>query len=61
LESAHMVGSGETSTVDREEMLVGKVIAVKKLWRVDKEDINQRRSVLAEVEILNLHYEEYLA
>ena len=56
-----MVGSGETSTVYREEMLVGKVIVVKKLWRVDKEDINQRRSVLAKIEILNLHYEEYLA
>jgi len=56
-----MVGSGGTDIVYREEMIGGKVIAVTKLWGVDKEEINWKRAVLAEVEILNLYCEEYLA
>jgi hypothetical protein len=60
LESASMVGSGATGTVYRAEMPGGKVIAVKKLWRVEAEEGNRRRRVLAEVEILrNVKTQEY--
>ncbi|QHN99831.1 Leucine-rich repeat receptor-like protein kinase TDR [Arachis hypogaea] len=50
--SDKILGMGSTGTVYRAEMPGGDIIAVKKLWGKQKENIRRRRGVLAEVEVL---------
>ncbi|KAH7537843.1 hypothetical protein FEM48_Zijuj03G0136100 [Ziziphus jujuba var. spinosa] len=50
--SDKIIGMGGTGTVYRAEMPGGEIIAVKKLWGKQKENIRRRRGVLAEVEVL---------
>ena len=50
--SDKILGMGSTGTVYRAEMTGGEIIAVKKLWGKQKENIRRRRGVLAEVEVL---------
>lgn len=50
--SDKILGMGSTGTVYRAEMPGGEMIAVKKLWGKQKENIRRRRGVLAEVEVL---------
>ncbi|PON53142.1 GPCR kinase [Trema orientale] len=50
--SNKILGMGSTGTVYRAEMPGGEIIAVKKLWGKQKENIRRRRGVLAEVEVL---------
>ncbi|BAT91327.1 hypothetical protein LR48_Vigan08g210400 [Vigna angularis] len=50
--SDKILGMGSTGTVYRAEMTGGDIIAVKKLWGKQKENIRRRRGVLAEVEVL---------
>ncbi|KAL5129577.1 Leucine-rich repeat receptor-like protein kinase TDR [Glycine soja] len=50
--SDKILGMGSTGTVYRSEMPGGEIIAVKKLWGKQKENIRRRRGVLAEVEVL---------
>ncbi|WCJ36458.1 Leucine-rich repeat protein kinase family protein [Euphorbia peplus] len=47
-----ILGMGSTGTVYKAEMPGGEIIAVKKLWGKNKENIRRRRGVLAEVEVL---------
>ncbi|GAV89028.1 Pkinase domain-containing protein/LRR_1 domain-containing protein/LRR_4 domain-containing protein/LRR_7 domain-containing protein/LRR_6 domain-containing protein/LRR_8 domain-containing protein [Cephalotus follicularis] len=47
-----IIGMGSTGTVYKAEMAGGEIIAVKKLWSKNKENIRRRRGVLAEVEVL---------
>ncbi|KAK7263862.1 hypothetical protein RJT34_31460 [Clitoria ternatea] len=50
--SDKILGMGSTGTVYRAEMPGGEIIAIKKLWGKQKENIRRRRGVLAEVEVL---------
>ncbi|KAL2329353.1 hypothetical protein Fmac_022780 [Flemingia macrophylla] len=50
--SDKILGMGSTGTVYRAEMPGGEIIAVKKLWGKQKENIRRRRGVVAEVEVL---------
>ncbi|XP_030488704.2 leucine-rich repeat receptor-like protein kinase TDR [Cannabis sativa] len=50
--SNKILGMGSTGTVYKAEMPGGEIIAVKKLWGKQKENIRRRRGVLAEVEVL---------
>lgn len=47
-----IVGMGGTGTVYKAEMPGGEIIAVKKLWGMQKATVRMRRGVLAEVEVL---------
>eukprot|EP01018_Ginkgo_biloba_P002069 Gb_24543 [translate_table: standard] len=52
LKSSNIIGMGAAGTVYKAEMPSGEVIAVKKLWRNQKEASRRRRGVLAEVDVL---------
>ncbi|KAL6509430.1 hypothetical protein OROGR_022740 [Orobanche gracilis] len=47
-----IIGMGSTGTVYKAEMPGGEIVAVKKLWGKNKENISKRRGVLAEVDVL---------
>ncbi|KAL6530281.1 hypothetical protein OROHE_014634 [Orobanche hederae] len=48
-----IIGMGSTGTVYKAEMPGGEIVAVKKLWWKNKENIGIRRGVLAEVDVLS--------
>ncbi|KAF6141610.1 hypothetical protein GIB67_001162 [Kingdonia uniflora] len=50
--SHKILGTGSTGTVYKAEMPGGDIIAVKQLWSKNKETLQRRRGVLAEVEVL---------
>lgn len=52
LKSSNVIGMGSAGTVYKAEMPNGEVIAVKKLWKNQKETNRRRRGVLAEVDVL---------
>lgn len=52
LKNNNIIGMGSAGTVYRAEMPGGEVIAVKKLWKVQKDGGRRKRGVLAEVEVL---------
>eukprot|EP01018_Ginkgo_biloba_P031295 Gb_21276 [translate_table: standard] len=52
LKSTNIIGMGAAGTVYKAEMPGGEVIAVKKLWRIQKEAGRRKVGVLAEVDVL---------
>ncbi|GLJ53156.1 hypothetical protein SUGI_1132820 [Cryptomeria japonica] len=52
LKNNNIIGMGSAGTVYRAEMPGGEIIAVKKLWKVQKDGGRRKRGVLAEVDVL---------